>query len=82
MTSTALRTRGIRRGTQRQAVLQALAQAGGSLEYDDFRRVLARIYPSEGRIASVMSHLRSTGIIQRRVHLTASGSALLAKTAP
>lgn len=50
------------------------------MEYDEFRRVLARLYKSENAVATALSTLRRAGFIQRRVHLTASGSALLAKT--
>lgn len=82
MTSTALRTRGIRRNSQRQAVLQALADAGGSMEYDDFRRFLAKVCPSKNAMSYAISRLRAGRLTQHRVHLTASGSALLAKTAP
>lgn len=80
MTSTALRTRGIRRNGQRQATLQALAQAGGSMEFDDFRRVMAQHYKTENSLSCALNQMRHNGFIQRRVHLTASGSALLAKT--
>lgn len=82
MTSTTLRTRGIRRNSQRQAALQALAQAGGSMEFDEFRRVLGWIYSTENSLSCALNQMRHNGFIQRRVHLTASGSALLSKTAP
>ena len=82
MTSTALRTRGIRRNSQRQAVLQALADAGGSMPYDEFRRVLAQHYEDKNGMDGSMSALRRLGFIQWRVHLTASGSVRLSKTAP
>lgn len=82
VTSTKLRTRGIRRSSQRQAALAALAQAGGSMQYDDFRRVLAAQYSTKVSVAAAMFQMHTAGFIQHRVHLTATGSALLAKTAP
>lgn len=79
---TTIRIRGIRRNSPRQLALLALAQAGGSMEYDDFRRVLATLCPSKSAMSYAISQMRSKRFTQHRVHLTASGSALLAKTAP
>jgi hypothetical protein len=77
---TKLRTRGITRGSHRQTVLKLLADAGGSMEYDDFRRVIGHFYTTDNGVAGCMSQLRRIGAVQRRVQLTASGSALLSKT--
>lgn len=71
---------GIRRNSPRQAVLQALVDAGGSMGYDEFRRVLAQHYGDKNSMDCSMSQMRRLGMIQWRVHLTASGSARLAKT--
>lgn len=80
MTMTA--RRGIRRNGPTQAVLTALAQAGGSMEWDDFRRLLATHYATENSLSCAINQYRKRGLIQRRVFLTASGSARLSKTAP
>lgn len=82
MTSTALRARGIRRHGARRAALQALVDAGGHMEVAAFKIVLAGIYGSAGSVSNALNQLRHAGLTQHRVHLTASGSALLAKTAP
>ena len=82
MTSTTLRTKGIRRSSQRQAALQALVDAGGSMELDEFRRVLAQHYKTDNSMKCALHQLHRDGFIQHRVFLTASGSALLAKTSP
>lgn len=49
--------------------------------YDDFRRVLAGLYTSKNAIDTAMAALCREGNVQRRIHLTASGSARLEKTA-
>lgn len=72
--------RGIRRGGPTQAVLTALAEAGGSMEWDDFRRLMAARYSTENSLSCALNQYRKRGLIQRRVFLTASGSARLAKT--
>lgn len=73
---------GIRRGSPRQAAMTALAQAGGSMEYDDFRRALAALYPEKNGAFVSISQMRRLGLIQFRVQLTATGSARLSKTLP
>lgn len=74
--------RGIRRNGPTQRVLTALTDAGGSMEWDEFRRVVAANYGTENSTSVALHHLRRRGLIQRRVFLTASGSARLSKTSP
>lgn len=74
--------RGIRRNGPTQAVLTALATSGGSMEWDEFRRVVADNYGTENSMSCAINQMRKRGLIQRRVFLTASGSARLSKTAP
>lgn len=50
------------------------------MEYDDFRRLLAKHYTTENGVAGCMAQLLRIGAIRREVRLTAIGSALLAKT--
>ena len=68
--------------TLRRQALQTLVDAGGSMDFDEFRRTLAKIHPNKGGATDALSHLRRLGLTQHRVHLTASGLAKLAKTAP
>ena len=52
------------------------------MEYDDFRRALAALYPEKNGAFVSISQMRRLGLIQFRVQLTATGSARLSKTLP
>jgi len=64
-------------GSAIQGVLRDISDAGGSMDYDEFRRCLARHYSTVISMNDAMQLLRRRSLVQKRIHLTASGSAKL-----
>lgn len=76
VTSTALRTRGMR-DSARRALMAALLQRGGSMPHDEFHRLLAGLYTTDRSISAAKAKMQSLGLIERRIFLTAKGRAAL-----
>lgn len=56
-------------------MLQKLAEAGSSMEYNQFRRLLNLYYSTDNAQKCAIKELYRLGYVQRHIVLTATGSA-------
>jgi hypothetical protein len=73
-----MRTSHVRVNGSRFKLLKKLRDAGGSVERDEFTRMLAEQFKSANAMKCCLQDMIALGLVQRRICLTASGSVRLA----